>query len=560
MRENWQQFISGNESHVNVEPVIFRSWQRSKEYLVSYERITDTGLLPDPQLKERREENELLLRAAQHVLPHLINIFRESHLILLICDPEGYVLHSVGDSIFMNRAQKVMLSPGACWREEVMGTNAIGTAIAEKQPVTILGSGHFVAENHFLNCWAAPIHDFKGEIIGVLDISSSSSNRSRPMLELAVMGARMIEQSLRLFQLQEDKQPKLLGIINHFDPSATKTYTKSSQTRPVPANSFSSTPILAGVQNIAVQRPWLGRSLTTVEAFNKGAKVAASNTSVLLQGESGVGKEVLARYIHGLSPRRNGPFIALNCAALPPSLVQSELFGYADGAFTGAKKGGQPGKVELANGGTLFLDEIGDMPGDSQALLLRVLQEKEVTRIGDTKTRGIDIRVISATHQDLSTMVSSDKFRLDLFYRLKVVSITLPPLRERLDDLWDLVPYFVGKACQSLGKAPVNIADEVYANLFAYNWPGNIRELENCIESMIALADGPIITAADLPPEISHSSLLPGVQQPLMSQLTKQAIIQAMNQSKGKIAPAARLLGIGRSTLYRKLNELGINY
>lgn len=546
MRADWDRFISGSDSSNDIEPVVYRSWLRSRDYRISSERILDNDLLPSHQLQERREEHEPLLRAAQHVLPHLLQIFRDLHYIVLLCDRDGYVLNAVGDPSFMTRAQKVSLAPGACWRENVKGTNAIGTSLAEKLPIKILGSNHFVAENHFLNCWAAPIYDSNGNVIGVLDISGTSSNRNQPMLELALMGARMIEQNLRLFQLQKSDRSEQ-DYEQFFRAPAPIL---SSRTGMLEA------PILS---EIGVQLPWLGRSQVTKEAFELAAKAAGSDISVLLQGESGVGKEVMARYIHQTSPRRNGPFVALNCAALPPSLVQSELFGYADGSFTGAKKGGQAGKFELANGGTIFLDEIGDMPTDLQVLLLRVLQEKEVTRIGDDKAKKLNVRVITATHQNLAERVASGMFRLDLYYRLKVVSITVPPLRERMDDIWDLAPYFINKACQSLGKPQFSISGDVYAHLFTHSWPGNIRELENCLYSMVALSKGPVLSAADLPRDFLQQLTVPASSnEPMLSRLTKQAILQALNKTNGKIAPAARLLGIGRSTLYRKLEEFNI--
>lgn len=566
MKENWDSFISGSNSLTDIEPVIYRSWLRSRNYRIS-ERVLDKEVLPAHLLLERCEEHEPLLRAAQLVLPHILQIFRDLHYIVLISDCDGYVLNAVGDPSFMTRAQKISLAPGACWHENVKGTNAIGTALAEKTPIKILGSDHFVAENHFLNCWAAPIYNNDGQVEGILDISSASANRHQPMLELALMGARMIEQNMRLFQLQKSKHSE--QDFEHFfkmplparspvvqmPEKNPKNISDISQTKSL----FTTTPVLSSEVGFSVQLPWLGRSQVTKEVYDLATKAADSDISVLLQGESGVGKEVMARHIHRMSPRRNGPFVAINCAALPPSLAQSELFGYADGAYTGARKGGQAGKFELANGGTIFLDEIGDMPSDIQVLLLRVLQEREVTRIGDDKAKKLNVRVITASHQDLAELVNSGKFRQDLYYRLKVVNITIPPLHKRIEDIWDLAPYFVNKACQSLGKQQYSISGDVYAHLFTYKWPGNIRELENFLYSMVALSKGPVLTAADLPRDFIQQLTVPSSSDgPLLTQLTKQAILQTLNKTNGKIAPAARLLGIGRSTLYRKLQEFNI--
>ena len=302
---------------------------------------------------------------------------------------------------------------------------------------------------------------------------------------------------------------------------------------------------------------WIGHGHSTQQILTRASKVAAAHSSVLIRGESGTGKEIIARTIHQLSPRCEGPFIALNCASLSSSLVESELFGYVEGAFTGARRGGKPGKFELANKGTIFLDEIGDMPLDLQVSLLRALQEKEISRIGDTKPIKIDIRVIAASHKDLAALVSAERFRLDLYYRLKVVTLELPPLRERPEDIRDLVPHFIRKACESLNIPLLDIQEDVYHHLMAHPWPGNVRELENCIESMVALAEGPILTTADLPDEFKQL-VLKAEPEPLLEQQAKHAILYALTQTKGKIAPAAKLLGIGRNTLYRKIKEMNI--
>nr|MDA8228701.1 sigma 54-interacting transcriptional regulator [Desulfitobacterium hafniense] len=227
----------------------------------------------------------------------------------------------------------------------------------------------------------------------------------------------------------------------------------------------------------------------------------------------------------------------------------------------GARRGGQPGKFELAHQGTIFLDEIGDMPLNAQVALLRVLQEKVITRVGSTKPHKVDVRVIAATHKDLKALVETQAFRLDLFYRLKVISIELSPLRERLEDIRELVPHFIQKSCALLGRPLLGIEEEVYSYLFAHSWPGNVRELENCIEGMVAMANTPSLMLDDLPLELRNTSgLESGKTQPLLTQQTRHTILSALAQTNGKIAPAARLLGIGRNTLYRKMKELNISY
>ncbi len=618
MNESWKRFVNGEVTPEQVEPVIYRSWQRSQEFQVSFERIVDNELLPAHRLRERCEAQEDLLRSAQGVLPDIFNLLNGQNFMMLLCDAEGYVLDSLGDPPFMSKAQQVYLSPGASWREDVKGTNAIGTALAENVPLKVLGWEHFVQENHFLACWAAPVRNFAGQVVGVFDISGCVSYRNKHILELAIMSARMIEQNLQLLELNRNHiffrqgmhlagemlregfiaidKSGVISVINQAGAQllgrkreeiigqpamevfrSTKGWTLQNETMDFKltgpssvisrlrqvmdseGNTMGAVGILAPSAEPEEKPAWVGRSEVTRQVFERSAKAATTTSSVLILGESGTGKEVVARYIHQLSARRNGPFVALNCAALPHSLVESELFGYDDGAFTGARRGGKPGKFELAHGGTIFLDEIGDMPQDTQAALLRVLQEKEVLRIGDSKSRRINVRVIAATHKNLPAAVAGGLFRLDLYYRLKVVSIELPPLRNRIEDIWDLVPLFVQKACCSLGKPPMRVDEGVYGHLATHHWPGNIRELENCIESMVALAEGEVLTAFDLPPEFRvEPGCTDDPQEPFLQQQTKQAILQALSQTKGKIAPAARLLGIGRNTLYRKIKELNI--
>lgn len=620
MSERWEEFILGVESTNNVESVIYRSWLRSKSFQIDHKRIINNELLPASRFRERCQAQEDLIRAGKLVLPYLFSLLRGLNYMVLLADSDGYILEALGDPPFMNKAQLVYLSPGASWREDVKGTNAIGTALTEQTPLKVLGREHFVKENHFLACGAAPIRDPRGETIGVLDITGEDSQKNERLLEIVIMGSKMIEQNLQLFQLQRSSQLTkqsiqmvgemlhegfiaidnrgIISEINSFGAKllgykrediigqsvsevfhSPKGWMVSNDTLNLKINGQAGTEVISrlcevmdhigsGIGIVGVIQPapanreqqgkamWVGRSVLTKQVFERAAKAASTSSSVLITGESGTGKEVIARYIHRLSTRNAGPFVALNCAALPDSLVESELFGYADGAFTGAKRGGKPGKFELANGGTIFLDEIGDMPLDVQVALLRVLQEKEVLRIGDSKPRKIDVRVIAATHKNLPALVSGGIFRLDLYYRLKVVSIGLPPLRERIEDILDLIPYFMDKVCRNLGKLPMRLTEDVYTHLLAYSWPGNIRELENCIESMVAMAEGLELTVADLPIEFQTSSFKQSSG--LLNQQTRIAILQALSQTNGKIAPAARLLGIGRNTLYRKMEELGI--
>lgn len=283
--------------------------------------------------------------------------------------------------------------------------------------------------------------------------------------------------------------------------------------------------------------------------------MASMEHPVLLEGESGTGKEVLAQAIHNESARRDRPFIPINCAALPRELIQSELFGYESGAFTGANRSGQAGKFEQAHGGTIFLDEIGDMPLEAQANLLRVLQDKILVRIGGCKSRQVDVRVIAATNKNPFELVKTGMFREDLYYRLSVINLRIPPLRDRRKDLWLLIEHFLRKHGGD-GANPEEIAFEPCARtrLEEYDWPGNIRELENAIIVAMAKMKHGVITVRDLPLSIVSSPTVKSDADNL-DEIESKAIHNALHRCNGRVAKAAKLLGISRATLYRKLKR-----
>jgi two-component system nitrogen regulation response regulator GlnG len=331
----------------------------------------------------------------------------------------------------------------------------------------------------------------------------------------------------------------------------------------------------------------IGNSTPMREIYKIIGKVAPSDVTVLIQGESGTGKELIARAIHFNSRRLGKPFIALNCAAIPKELLESELFGFEKGAFTGAIER-KLGKFEQANGGTIFLDEIGDMPLDLQAKILRVIQEKEITRTGGNQNIPVDLRIVAATNQDLEEKVVQKSFREDLFYRLNVVPIRLVPLRERIEDIPPLVDYFVTKICAEQ-DIPVKTLDSASSQLLSrYSWPGNVRELENTIKRAIILSSDPLLTTADFPSlntqkggerhqneEISLEELVDNklrccftnmdkmesgdVFSMVLSQVERPLIRFVLEKTRGNQVKAADILGINRNTLRKKIQELGID-
>lgn len=305
----------------------------------------------------------------------------------------------------------------------------------------------------------------------------------------------------------------------------------------------------------------LGESPKMKMAKSLAYRASQTNSTILILGESGTGKEIFSHAIHKSSSRSNGPYIKVNCAALPENLLESELFGYEEGAFTGARKGGKPGKFELADKGTIFLDEIGDMSFSMQAKLLRVLQEREVERLGGTEPIKVDVRIIAATNRDLHKMVMEHQFRLDLYYRLNVLTIELPPLRERKEDMSLLAKGLIKKINKRLGTNIQGLTDESIDYLASYDWPGNIRELENVLERAIVICDDVLISPKHLSlPGLSDTNLSP-LEQTLeyVLQKTEREIIErTLNQAQGNKVKAARILGIHRSALYKKLAKYNI--
>lgn len=306
------------------------------------------------------------------------------------------------------------------------------------------------------------------------------------------------------------------------------------------------------LDNIICKGPEMKKVLDVIE------RVSKTDSSVLIGGESGVGKELVAKAIHNLSHRCGGHFVAINCGAIPENLLESELFGHVKGAFTGAIAN-KAGLFEEAGGGTIFLDEIGDMPTQTQVRLLRVLQEMEIRRIGSNKTSKIDVRVISASNRDLRQLIGEGRFREDLYYRLNTVTVTIPPLRERREDILPLLEHFLKIHSQRIGKTVPALSREALALLTSYNWPGNVRELDHVIENILILSDGETVQPLDLPATIKKDAGAgPVAEKSSLKELEKAYILECLRKNSWNRTAAARVMGIGRNTLWRKLREYNI--
>lgn len=407
----------------------------------------------------------------------------------------------------------------------------MGTAIKEDKCVQITANEHYIESFRSLTCSAAPIHNIYGNIIGTLNLTGKSNMKHPHTLGLVAFGVKAIENDLD--KCNNDTK----GAFCDFNDI-------------------------------------IGKSVAITNVVTNCKIISNSPSTVLIQGESGTGKEVLAQAIHNYSYRRKSRFVAINCGAIPINLIESELFGYEDGTFTGGKKGGKIGKVEIANGGTLFLDEIGEMPLEMQVNLLRVLQEGVITRLGGNEEIAVDIRVIAATNKNLKKKIEKGEFREDLYYRLCVIPIKIPPLRERNGDIEELIEYFLRKKSFKLSKPVPEINEKLYKELISYNWPGNIRQLENYIENIVNLG-GKLSFDLSEDNDVSKDSYsdIGIIRKEIKNQRVDSIVLEkelnlevieaktieiAMKINNCNITKVAGTLGISRNTLYNKIKKYNI--
>ncbi|MCR4440715.1 MAG: sigma-54-dependent Fis family transcriptional regulator [Peptococcaceae bacterium] len=518
----WKKFIRTGEVGSEIAPEIVKSWMRCQEKHSPLKRAP-LDKLEQARYKERLEKNRLFVDAALPIMEDLFQTIKGSGFSVILTDSEGYILKRIGDAGFVDRADRVQLSEGVNWHENFKGTNAIGVALQEQCPITVYAAEHFHRENHFLTCSAAPVFDEDYNLLGILDISGNFERAHPHNLGLALAAAKAIQNRYLLV-----KKGRAGAVTPH-------TYSARYDFSYI-----------------------LGNNYKIREAIKLAKRAAQSDSTVLLQGESGTGKELFAQAIHNYSSRKDGPFVALNCGAIPETLLESEIFGYEPGAFTGAKAKGQEGKIEAADGGTLFLDEIGELPLDSQTALLRVLQDGCLTRLGGSRTRSVNIRVIAATNKDLYEKVKKGSFRLDLYYRINVISIEIPPLRERTDDIELLTEHYLGKLGHRFKRTAVKVSPEVKKIFLSYQWPGNIRELINVLERAMHISDDDLILPEHLPRQVKSSFLVVDSLPP-MEEAEINLIKWALAETGNNIKKASGLLGISRATLYRKLVKYNFN-
>lgn len=618
-------------------PYVESSHKRCMEMGVPLDRVYSAKIISGQELQKKLEEQRELILTAGPFMDQLYNFVKGSGFFAMLTDGAGCLLNVIGDQEILAEAFRLKMIPGAYMDEENIGTNAMGTTIAEGCPVQISGKEHFVTAYHRWTCSGAPIRNPKGQIIGSLDLTGYSENVHSHTLGMVVAAVDAIEKMLVI----KEYNAKLTLAKNHFETImeslAAGILTSDMNGKIIMINknvtdmfgmsqkemlnkpiyqlfegwekvvdtlkardafheedvyvntntnklqfSLSAYPIygegdqlqeiifvfkeikrirklanrIMGSKAIYTFDKIIGKNERFLEVIDYAKKVSDSKSTILITGESGTGKEVFAQAIHNFGNRKEEPFVAINCGAIPRNLMESELFGYEEGAFTGAKRGGAAGKFEIADGGTVMLDEIGELPVDMQTKLLRVIEEGVISRVGGTKQIPIDVRIVAATNKNLIQEVEKGNFRLDLYYRLNVLPIHLPALRERRDDIPPIAQYFMRTISKRLNKKEVSLDEEIMGQLMNYDWPGNIRELENVIERMINTQSLPVEFAAH-----KHFSVVvtDAVEDCLdLEQMEKTLIQKALARYTGNITLAAKALGIGRNTLYRKLEKYHI--
>lgn len=637
----------------NYGSLLLTDWTRCKEMGVD-PGMQQVPVVSGDAFQRLIESRKFLIESATPILEKIRQAFVEVPGLILFADQEGTLLQVLGDSRMKLRAEnRCNIVEGGRWNESDAGTNGIGTPIAKKLPVHLCASEHFCEAWHMWTCAGAPILDpFTGEVVGVIDFTTHERDYRESAIVLSYSLAVNITSELRCKRELErihlihqhdlcasrfpyddvvvlDRMGSVVRTSEKSDPESAKPVLRGGasaegvkEVRTICAPG-SETPIgtlvvtrrnrhgphIFQADPLSHKTVTFGTFLTcdprTKQLMERIGKVARSDVGVLLVGETGTGKEVIANYIHGESKRQTGAYIAVNCGAINKELFESTFFGYERGAFTGADSRGRKGLFESSNGGTLFLDEIGEMPLDIQAGLLRVLETRTFRRVGSDRELSTDCRVIAATNRPLSDRVAEGTFRSDLYYRLTVVKFDVPPLRERPGDIPALVDYFLKAACHKHGFPPKGITPDALNALAEHPWPGNVRELRNVIESACVFSDD-LIDLKDLPMDMDELSVWSGsigrprndvgsagtlsddlidrkalppetiedrTREALAGQKSGQAteegnnplndeakrIVEALRKYK-KVIRVAKALGMSRATLYRRFEALGINH
>ncbi|MFW1468413.1 sigma-54-dependent Fis family transcriptional regulator [Vibrio parahaemolyticus] len=580
--------------HISDNNWLSTSWIRSEQAGLKQRRRPEDIRVTPATLQDRRHQlNFLLETVIQFALPLFNQLFAHSDSRLILTDADGVIIGSWGQPKFREKLTEIALSSGACWQEKVKGTNAIGTAIIEAKPVSVIGDQHFIQHHRFISCSANPIFDHLGHLIGVLDITSEQKKHDFSTQVLVQNMVQQVENQLLNLIPQGHIRVDLAcekGLLN----SGWQGIIIANEDGQILAHNQVASQLLAQ-QNVIGQslddilsiqsadHPFVFKTKPLTDKKVKSRSVTASNDlhygdstvehcwqqanrvidkdiSLLILGETGVGKNEFVKALHKNSQRKTGPLVSVNCGALPKDLVESELFGYVAGAFTGANSKGYQGKIRQAHKGILFLDEIADLPLEAQSRLLHVLQDKTVLPVGSNQNVQVDTQIIAATHKDLDSLVSDGLFRQDLYYRLNGLIIELPRFEER-DDKQQLIENIHRRHAESEQQ----LCPHLLSLLLSYSWPGNLRELDSLIKVSALMAQGEeTLDLAHVPTHLSKKlsqaqDVKTAAEPTLKLRATvEDKLLKTYQANQGNISKTSRMLGVSRNTIYRKLKSLGI--
>ena len=647
IKEGWKRFISGQSADGYVRDEILRSWERCRALNSDYNLTVPYKLTDKDSIQNKLSKNALLLEVSVPAIQYLYDFLQDAPLFVAVSDAEGYLIGVYGDTSRIDPSYDITYT---LWSEKSMGTNPIGTSLAEDRAVTTSGFEHYSRFPHKFSGAGTTIHDADGKVIGAISITNFLQEPNPHALALIVMTAYSIEKQLRLRESKQNietayehvniiinsiiegiivlNQQGNISLVNNallkqlnvpasrlLGKPITEFVTDKLLVQAIeggaPFTDFItklsigrakypcviSKRVVGGIQNenvliinefsrfsnIAskISSSQVDHSFDTIigsspaikHAIKEARLYAESDSNILILGESGTGKDVFAQAIHNESARRNGPYVPINCGAIQKELILSELFGYEEGAFTGARSGGAIGKLEYASGGTVFLDEIGEMPLDVQPVLLRALEQMVITRVGGKDYIPIDVRIIAATNKNLEEAIEAGTFRRDLYYRLNLFTVDLVPLRNRREDIYDLVDAFISSMNLKYGKNVKAFSREAMNLILSYDWPGNVRELRNCVERCVALARNEEIEADLLPAQIWNYNDRDiednrfYVRPVPMSKLVVRnkedeeyrQLKEALEKYHWNITAVSAALGVTRATVYHRMKKYGLN-
>lgn len=632
VQSEWQHFINNNGQlkSSQIRQIINDSWIRSQHAGVSIHALGAPVILQSHDLEEYLFNHTQLLQSSLPILKQYQPLLDYHNLLLIISDAKGVILHTIGDMGIHHKAESLHLISGANWSEHTCGTNAIGTALETGTAVQVHANEHYCTTVKHWTCTANVIrHPSTQEILGVLDISGLKASYNPQTLALVTSLASQIEHQLyiqeietrnilldRFMSFQQFNRCASILFNHHGQAIQANALMKELILKNSPFDEFKIKQIFKNLnirhideffalndlyvelhyEQIVYQNNTIGQivyctfktftahdtqieqsnldphiigqSHLLINVLNKTRQLARTSIPILLHGETGVGKELFAQFIHQHSLIHNRPFVVINCGSFSKELISAELFGYVDGAFTGARKGGMKGKIEEADGGTLFLDEIGELPLELQTHLLRALENGEIYRLGENKPRKVNFRLISATNRNLKEEVECKNFRLDLLHRVAVSQISIPCLKERKDDIELLLDHYLQQFIKKHQLSNIQFTQVAKNILKQYDWPGNIRELRNVVEVMAVTCSSSRIDHSSIPEDILNNqnknkyrtenftlSAQTETSAKSLRDIEYDSIKQTLLDTHGNVTKTAKTLGLAKSTLYLKIKQ-----